>query len=135
MAKLAIRAGLCILTAGITSAPIEGLVDVKIQKNRDDSEYIAMYFSGPIRSAGGTAAAQAVILGDYVRNLMGLDKYKPSDEEIERYLEEIILYKRIRNLQFPVKAASIRIAAKNIPIEITGEPTEKEWSVSVKCCG
>jgi DNA polymerase II large subunit len=126
LAKLAIRAGLCILTAGITSAPIEGLVDVIIQKNRDDSEYIAMYFSGPIRSAGGTAAAQAVILGDYVRNLMDLDKYKPNDEEIERYLEEIILYKRIRNLQFPVKAASIRIAAKNIPIEITGEPTEKE---------
>ena len=126
LAKLAIRAGLCILTSGITAAPIEGLVDVKIRKNKDGTEYIAMYFSGPIRAAGGTAAAQAVMLGDYVRKLIKLDRYKPSNDEIERYLEEIILYKRLRNLQFPIKAKSIRSAAKNCPIEITGEPTEKE---------
>ncbi|MHA1231915.1 MAG: DNA-directed DNA polymerase II large subunit, partial [Candidatus Helarchaeota archaeon] len=124
--KLAVRAGLCILTSGITAAPIEGLADVKIRKNQDGSEYISMYFSGPIRAAGGTAAAQAVMLGDYVRKLMKLDRYKPSNEEIERYLEEITLYKRIRNLQFPIKPDSIRKAAKYCPIEITGEPTEKE---------
>ncbi|MHA1268693.1 MAG: DNA polymerase II large subunit [Candidatus Helarchaeota archaeon] len=126
LVKLAIRAGLCILTGGITAAPIEGLVDVKIRRNKDNSEYIAMFFSGPIRAAGGTAAAQAVMLGDYVRRLMKLDIYKPTHEEIERYLEEIILYKRIRNLQYPIKAKSIRTAAKNCPIEITGEPTENE---------
>ncbi|MBD3230730.1 MAG: DNA polymerase II large subunit, partial [Candidatus Lokiarchaeota archaeon] len=126
LAKLAIRAGLCILTAGITAAPIEGLVDVRIQKNKDGSNYISMYFSGPIRAAGGTAAAQAVVLGDFVRDLMDIDRYKPSKDEIERYLEEIKLYKRIRNLQFPVKPKLIRKTAKNIPVEVTGEPTEKE---------
>ena len=30
-----------------------------------------MYFAGPIRNAGGTAAATSVIIADYVRKHLG----------------------------------------------------------------
>ncbi|MHA1410361.1 MAG: DNA polymerase II large subunit, partial [Candidatus Odinarchaeia archaeon] len=124
-ADLAIRAALAILTEGITAGPIEGIAGVKIKNNFDGSRYIAIYFAGPIRAAGGTEAAQTVIVGDFVRRILGLDRYKPTDEEIERYVEEVDIYDKIMNLQYPSSPEEIREAVKNIPIEITGEPTEK----------
>ena len=50
----AIRTGLAILTEGVLVAPLEGIVEVKLGKNYDGSNYVDLYFSGPIRSAGGT---------------------------------------------------------------------------------
>lgn len=48
----AVRTGLAILTEGVLVAPIEGISEVKIAKNFDGSNYIELYFAGPIRSAG-----------------------------------------------------------------------------------
>ncbi|NVM54140.1 MAG: DNA polymerase II large subunit [Candidatus Helarchaeota archaeon] len=125
IAELATRAALSILTGGITAAPIEGISSVKIRENFDRTEYLAIYFAGPIRSAGGTEAALAVLVGDWVRTLLKLDKYKPTQKEVERYIEEVQAYKREVNLQYPSSQEEIRTAAMNIPIEITGEPTER----------
>ncbi len=125
-AELAIRAALAILTEGITAGPIEGIADVKIKNNFDGSRYLAIYFAGPIRAAGGTEAAQTVVVGDFVRKILGLDRYKPTEEEIERFVEEIDLYDKIMNLQYPSTTEERREALRNIPVEITGEPTEKE---------
>ena len=60
----AIRTALAILTEGITAGPIEGIAQVKIKKNSDGSEYLAVYFAGPIRAAGGTEAALTVVVAD-----------------------------------------------------------------------
>ncbi|MEM2907160.1 MAG: hypothetical protein QW739_03685 [Candidatus Odinarchaeota archaeon] len=125
-AELAIRAALAILTEGITAGPIEGIAGVKIKNNSDGSRYLAIYFAGPIRAAGGTEAAQTVIVGDFVRKLLGLERYKPTEEEIERFVEEIEIYDKIMNLQYPSTVEERREALRNIPVEITGEPTEKE---------
>ena len=87
--------------------------------------YLAVYFAGPIRSAGGTAAALAVLIADYIRISLGLDPYKPTDTEIERYVEEVELYEsEVANLQYSPSPEEVRLAAKNIPIEVTGEPTD-----------
>ena len=56
-AALATRVALSILTGGITAAPLEGISDVRIRENFDRTQYLAIYFAGPIRSAGGTEAA------------------------------------------------------------------------------
>ena len=125
-AELAIRAALAILTEGITAGPIEGIAGVRIKNNSDGTRYLAIYFAGPIRAAGGTEAAQTVIVGDFVRKLLSLDRYKPTEEEIERFLEEIEIYDKIMNLQYPSSVEERREALRNIPVEITGEPTEKE---------
>jgi DNA polymerase II large subunit len=122
----AIRTALAILTEGVVAAPLEGIAKLKIKRNFDSGWYLAVYFAGPIRSAGGTAAALAVLIGDYIRISLGLDKYKPTDTEIERYVEEVELYEsEVTNLQYSPKPDEVRIAAKNIPVEVTGEPTDK----------
>jgi DNA polymerase II large subunit len=123
VAEQAIRTALAILTEGITAGPIEGIAQVKIKPNTDGSRYLAVYFAGPIRAAGGTEAAQTVMVADAVRQLLDLDRYKPSPDIVERYVEEVALYNRVSHLQYPSNPEEVRLAARNVPVEVTGEPT------------
>ncbi len=126
LAEQAVRTALAILTEGIVSAPLEGIADVKIKKNADGSAYLALYYAGPIRSSGGTAQALSVLVGDYVRKKLGLGRFKPTDEHIERMVEEVDLYHRaVTRLQYHPSADEVRLAMRNIPVEITGEETDK----------
>ena len=120
----AIRAAVAILTEGVVAAPIEGIARVKIDRNDDGTESLKIYYAGPIRSAGGTAQVISVLVGDYIRRLIGLDRYKPTKEEILRYCEEIPLYKKVANLQYLPSDAEIRLIVSNCPVCIDGEPTE-----------
>jgi len=122
----AIRTGLAILTEGVLVAPLEGIVDVKLGKNKDGTKYVALYFSGPIRSAGGTGQAMSVLIADVVRRKLGIGKYVPTFGEVERYKEEIPLYKRVQHLQYTPSVDEIDKITKGCPICITGEGTEKE---------
>jgi len=126
MADQALRTALAILTEGVVAAPLEGIAKVKIKQNFDRTNYFAVYFAGPIRSAGGTAAALAVLIGDYIRWAIDLAPYVPTDGEIERYVEEVELYEsEVTNLQYSPKPDEVRLAARNIPVEVTGEPTDQ----------
>ena len=121
-----LRTALAILTEGVVAAPLEGISQVKIKNNFDSTKYIAVYFAGPIRSAGGTAAALSVLLGDKIRQAINLDEFKPIDEEIERYVEEVELYEsEVTNLQYSPTPEEVRFAAKHIPVEVSGEQTDK----------
>jgi DNA polymerase II large subunit DP2. len=122
----AVRCGLAALTEGVLVAPLEGLIKAKRGKNFDGSEYADIFFAGPIRSAGGTAQAMAVLIADVVRRERGLDRYKPVDEEIERCKEEIPLYKRLQHLQYLPSPEEIDLIVRNCPVFIDGEGTEKE---------
>ena len=121
-----LRTALAILTEGVVAAPLEGISDVKIKDNFDGTKYIGVYFAGPIRSAGGTAAALAVLLGDKIRQAINIDRFKPIDDEIERYVEEVELYEsEVTNLQYSPTPEEVRFAANNIPVEVTGEQTDQ----------
>jgi DNA polymerase II large subunit len=122
----AIRTGLAILTEGVLVAPLEGIAEVKLGKNKNGTNYAALYFSGPIRSAGGTGQAMSVLIADVVRRELGIDNYIPTSGEIERYKEEIPLYKRIQHLQYTPSISEIEKITKGCPICITGEGTEQE---------
>lgn len=122
----AIQVGLAILTEGVLVAPLEGVVGVKIKKNSDNSEYLSVYFAGPIRASGGTALALSVLIADVVRRELNLAKYIPTTAEVERYKEEIPLYKRVRHLQYLPSTEEIEIIVKNCPVCIDGEGTEEE---------
>ena len=124
--EAAIRVSVAMLTEGVVAAPIEGIDRVDVDKNDDGSEFIRIYYSGPIRSAGGTAQALSVLVGDYVRRAVGIDRYKPRKEEVERYVEEILLYRRVATLQYTPSEDEIRLIVENCPICIDGEPTEAE---------
>jgi DNA polymerase II large subunit len=121
-----LRTALAILTEGVVAAPLEGISDVKIKNNFDGTKYIGVYFAGPIRSAGGTAAALAVLLGDKIRRAINIDEFKPIDDEIERYVEEVELYEsEVTNLQYSPTPEEVRFAANHIPVEVSGEQTDQ----------
>jgi len=128
--EVAIKQALCTALAVmtppcITAAPSEGIADVKIKKNPDGSSYLAVYFAGPIRAAGGTELTATVILADYIRRLLNLDRYKPTEEEIKRFKEELRTYVRmVSRFQYNVPDHLVEKALRNIPIEITGIPTD-----------
>ncbi len=122
----AIRTGLAILTEGVLVAPLEGIAEIRLGKNKDGTEYVDLFFSGPIRSAGGTGQAMSVLIADVVRREMGIDKYKPTEGEIERYKEEIPLYKRAQHLQYTPSIDEIDKITRGCPICIDGEGTEDE---------
>ena len=123
---VAIRVGFAYLTLGIVAAPLEGFIGLKIKKRKDGGDYLAVYYAGPVRGAGGTAAATSVILADYVRTVMGIGVYDPTEKEIERYAVEIHDYhERVTNLQYHPSDKEIKFLAARIPVEINGDPTEE----------
>ncbi len=127
--ETALRVGLAILTEGILVAPLEGLAEVHLRPDRG-GEYIELYYAGPIRAAGGTAQALSVLLADIVRQELGIAPYRPDRAEIERYQEEIPLYKHFQHLQYVPTAAEIGTVVRNIPVCISGESTEGDAEVS-----
>ena len=125
MAEQAIRTALAILTEGVTAAPVQGISGVKIKENPDGSSYMAIYYAGPIRSAGGTDQALTVVIGDVVRKLLGLSRYAATEAEAKRFVEEIRLYEReVARFQYNVSDAMIIKAVMNLPVEINGVPTD-----------
>jgi len=122
----AVRTGLAILTEGVLVAPIEGISAVKIGSNADGSSYVDLYFAGPIRSAGGTGEAMSVLIADVVRRRLDIGRYRPTDDEVERYKEEVPLYDRITTLQYSPSLEEIETIVRNCPVCINGEPTEQK---------
>lgn len=123
----AVRTGVGILTEGVLVAPTEGISKFEIRKNPDGSDYLAVYFAGPIRSAGGTVAALAVVLADVARRQLGVGDFRPTDTLIERYVEEIGVYgTRSAHLQYKPPDDDIRHIVRNCPVCIDGDPTEDD---------
>ncbi len=120
----AIRVGLAVLTEGILVAPLEGIAGVSINRNPDGSDYLTVYFAGPIRSAGGTGQAMSVLIADVVRRELGIGRYQPTGGEVERFKEEIPLYRSCQHLQYTPTNEEIDLIARNAPICIDGEGTE-----------
>ena len=124
-AEQAIRTALAIFTEGLTAAPIQGIAQVKIKTNADRTRYLAIYFAGPIRSAGGTDQALTLVVGDFVRRQLGLDRYKPTDEEISRFIEELRLYERsVGRFQYHIPDDELKKALSLLPVEVTGTESD-----------
>ncbi len=121
-----IRVGFAYNTLGVVASPIEGYTQLKLGKTKNGEDYFIAYFSGPIRSAGTTATCVVFMLIDYLRELFGFAKYDPDENEIKRYVTENFDYhEKVTNLQYLPTEEEIIFLAKNLPIQISGEPTEQ----------
>ncbi len=124
--EVGIRMGIAYVTNGVVASPLEGFSHLSIEKTKQGEEYFKVYYSGPIRSAGGTGASVSVLIADYVRKKMGYAAYDPSEDEVKRYVTELYDYhERITNLQYLPSEEEIEFLAKNIPVQIAGDPSEK----------
>ncbi|MFB6117371.1 DNA polymerase II large subunit [Halosegnis sp.] len=122
----AVRTAVALLTEGVVAAPIEGIDRVELLENDDGTEFVNVYYAGPIRSAGGTAQALSVLVADYARALLDVDGYRARDEEVERYAEEVALYDSETGLQYTPKGDETRFIAQHVPIMLDGEATGDE---------
>lgn len=121
-----VRIGFAYMTLGVVSSPIEGFTKLKLAKTREGKDYFVVYFSGPIRSAGTTASCMVLILINHLRELFGYAKYDPTQDEIGRVATEIEdFHSRITNLQYMPTQEESLFLAKNMPIQVNGEPSEK----------
>lgn len=121
-----VRIGLAYVTLGVTCAPLEGFIELKIKNRMDGGDYCAVYYAGPIRSAGGTASAVSVLIADYARRRVGVGDYDPQPVELKRYDREIKDYdERVSRLQYSPTKEEIEFLVKNIPVEVNGDPTSR----------
>ena len=123
-----LRVGLAVLTEAVLVAPLEGIGRVQVLNNLDGSRFVSVDFCGPIRAAGGTAQALAVLIADMIRRALGLSKYQPTDPEVERVKEEFGLYRG--GLQYKPSPEEIDMIVRACPIMVNGEETE-----SIECSG
>ena len=121
-----IRVGFGYITLGVVSSPLEGYTGIKVGKTRDGKDYLKAYFSGPIRSAGTTASCIVLMLIDFLREKFGFAKYDPTEDEIKRvYAELEHFHDRITNLQYMPTEEETLFLARNLPIQVAGEASEK----------
>lgn len=119
-----VRTGFAYLTLGSVSSPLEGFTRIKLRET-PNGETFSVYYSGPIRSAGGTAAALSVLLIDYLREKFGYAKYEASELEIKRAITEVTDYhERGTNLQYFPSEKEIEIIMKYLPVQVTGDASE-----------
>ncbi len=124
---LAVRVGLAIVTEGVTIAPLQGISEVKIKKNKDGTDYLSVSIAGPMRSAGGTESAVTMLIADHVRKAAGLSKYQANsfDDETGRFVEELRIYEReAGNFQFHILDEDIIRVISNLPVELDGVDTD-----------
>jgi len=121
-----IRIGFGYQTIGVVSSPLEGFTGLKLRKTREGKEYLEASFSGPIRSAGTTASCVVLMIIDYLRELFGYAKYDPTENEIKRVWAELEhFHDRIANLQYMPTEEEASFLAKNMPIQVAGDASEK----------
>lgn len=124
--EVGIRTGFAYVTLGAVSAPLEGFTKLETKPRLDGKgEYFCLYFSGPIRAAGGTAAAVCVLIADYVRKKTGYLEYDPTEKEIKRCHAELSDYHEyVTNLQYFPSQEEMEFMVARVPVEISGDPSE-----------
>jgi DNA polymerase II large subunit len=119
----AVRVGLAVLTEGILVAPLDGIAEVRVNGRGKDS-YASISFAGPVRSAGGTGQAMSVLITDVVRRELGIGAYRATPQEVERWKEEIPLYRTTQHLQYLPTDLEVALAISGCPVCVDGEGTE-----------
>jgi DNA polymerase II large subunit len=66
----------------------------------------------------------SVLIADVVRREHGIKEYVPTHGEVQRFKEEIPLYKQCQHLQYTPSNREIELIVKNCPVCVDGEGTE-----------
>ncbi|MBU0461356.1 MAG: DNA polymerase II large subunit [Nanoarchaeota archaeon] len=124
--EVGVRVGFAYGTVGVVSSPLEGLISIDIKQRLDGKgEYFCLNYGGPVRNAGGSAAAWSVIIGDYVRKKLGYAEYDPTESEIRRCFTEVTDYhERVTNLQYFPSKRECEFMIQHLPVEVSGDASE-----------
>src|SRR5439155_988509 len=94
-------------------------------RNDDRTRHLAIYFAGPMRSAGGTEMGMTMIVGDHVRRRLNLQPYKATEGEARRFVEELRIYERaVARFQYRNSDTVLHDAMLRLPVEPNGVETD-----------
>jgi DNA polymerase II large subunit len=79
--EVGIRTGFAYMTLGLYLLPLRIYIARVKGQIGWKRKYFCLNYAGPIRAAGGTAAAVSVLIADYVRKNMGYSEYDPTEKE------------------------------------------------------
>ena len=119
---LALHSALVIISQGLISVPQESIPKISIGAK---SNHLTIYFSNTIRYATGEIIGLVVLIGDYIRRILHLNRFNSSPEIIGRYIEELEIYFTMTDRLQYLKKDLIKFFVQNISVEISGEASER----------
>ncbi|UCG03659.1 MAG: hypothetical protein JSW11_06655 [Candidatus Heimdallarchaeota archaeon] len=119
---MALHSSLVILSQGLISVPHESIPKISIGSK---SNHLTIYFSNTVRYVTGETVGLVVLIADYIRHVLHLNRYNPSPELINRYVEEIEIYFKMNDRSWDLRKDLINFLVQNIGVEISGEAYER----------
>ncbi|MFX1285231.1 MAG: hypothetical protein ACFFB5_16380 [Promethearchaeota archaeon] len=119
---LALHSALVILSQGLISVPQESIPKVSIGSK---SNHLTIYFSNTIRYTTGEIIGLVVLIADYIRHILHLNRFNPSPEMLGRYIEELEIYFKMDDRFQDLRKDLIKFLLQNIGVEISGEAYER----------
>ncbi|MHA2202473.1 MAG: hypothetical protein ACW991_02175, partial [Candidatus Hodarchaeales archaeon] len=119
---LALHSALVIISQGLISVPHESIPKISIGSK---SNHLTIYFSNTIRYVTGETIGLVILIADYIRHVLHLNRFNPSPELISRYVEELEIYLALNDRSWNLRKDLITFLVQNIGVEISGEAYER----------
>ncbi|UCE13145.1 MAG: hypothetical protein JSV04_13265 [Candidatus Heimdallarchaeota archaeon] len=119
---LALHSTLVIISQGLISVPHESIPKISIGAK---SNHLTIFFSNTIRYSTGETIGLVILIADYIRHILHLNRFSPSPELINRYVEEIEIFLTLNDRLQDLRKDLIRYLVQNIGVEISGEAYER----------
>ncbi len=118
----AVQSSFVILSRGQCSVPEEYVYKVRIDPKQN---YLTLFFTNTIRYVPGTIIGLTILISDYLRSILHLNRFHSSPEIIGRYEEELDIYLKMNDRVPQYNVEHLKLFIKNIGIEISSDPYER----------
>ncbi|MHA1237287.1 MAG: hypothetical protein ACTSQ9_06490, partial [Candidatus Hodarchaeales archaeon] len=119
---LALQNSFVILSRGQCSVPQEYIHRVRIDPS---SKHLTIFFTNTIRHVPGVIIGLVVLLSDYVRSILHLNRFQSSPDTIGRYEEELMIFLQMNDRHPSFEMNHMNLFIQNIGVELTSEPYER----------
>lgn len=119
---LALHSSLVILSQGLISVPQESIPKVSIGSK---TNHLTIFFSNTIRYANGETIGLVLLIADYIRHILHLNRFSSTPEVIGRYIEEVEIYLSLNDRSQDLRKDLIELFTQNIGVELSGEAYER----------
>jgi len=119
---VALRSACVILSQGLISVPEEAIPKITISEK---TSHLTIFFSNTIRYVPGEVIGLIILIADYLRRILHLNRFNATPEMIGRYIEELELYYELSDRISELQKDLAKFILQNIGIEISGESYER----------
>ncbi|MHA2327951.1 MAG: hypothetical protein ACXACR_05475, partial [Candidatus Hodarchaeales archaeon] len=119
---LALHSTLVIISQGLISVPQESIPKVTIGTK---SNHLTIYFSNTIRYATGETIGLVILIADYIRHILHLNRFSSTPQIVKRYIEELEIFLTMNDRIQDLRGDIVHLLIQNIGVEISGEAYER----------